>query len=242
MNITYPNTETYYVTWLGGSSGAFISMCLYILTTSDIEIKLSEFGHAHINQHILHKNYLHIGQGDPYKTIVPRFQNKPFILVGHESDIDFDFLFNRFPKCKLIIISVDNKMITRLIGNMFYKNWTNTNDEVWIKTRNENKELAEYENPVDVPLDIVKPFLKKYTKYFKKEPLFFDKTFLPDTYKNSIFHIDFYDIIHNMSKVLAQLSEITNKPITPFLEEQASNYQNKQIELVNSKMPWLDDK
>jgi hypothetical protein len=45
-----------------------------------------------------------------------------------------------------------------------------------------------------------------------------------------------------MSKVLAQLSEITNKPVTEFLEQQALNYQNKQIELVNSKMPWLDDK
>lgn len=239
---TYPDTETYYVTWLGGSCGAFISMCLYILTTSDIEIKLSEFGHAHINQIILHRNYKRMGKEFSYKTIVPKFKDKPFILIGHESDIDFDYLFKKFPKCKVIIISVDDKMIVRLIVNMLYKRWTDEGDETWKNIRKTHPEMSDYDNPNNVPTELVKTFSENFKQYYKKQPFFFDKTFLPDTYKNSIFYIDFYDIIHNMSKVLAQLSEITNKPVTPFLKEQALNYQNKQIELVNSKVPWLDDK
>lgn len=239
---TYPDSETYYVTWLGGSCGAFISMCLYNLTSEDVEIKLSEFGHAHTNQRVLFKNYIAKDQTNLYKTAIPKFKSKPVILIGHESDIDFELLFNKFPKCKLIIINVSDNMITRLIGNMVYKNWTNEQDAHWYDVRKTHKELSEYNSPNDVPIDLMKKFLEKCRKNYKKEPFFFDKTFLPDAYKNSIFYIDFYDIIHNMSKVLAQLSEITNKPVTEFLEQQALNYQNKQIELVNSKMPWLDDK
>jgi hypothetical protein len=134
-------------------------------------------------------------------------------------------------------------MITRLIGNMLYKNWTREGDPHWSSIRSTHPKLEPYENPNDVPNDLIKDFLMLYrTNYKKESSFFFDKTFLPIAYKDSIFYIDFYDIIHNMSKVLVQLSDITNKPITPFLEEQALNYQNKQIELVNSKMPWLDDK
>ena len=70
----------------------------------------------------------------------------------------------------------------------------------------------------------------------------FNKNNFPEQYKNNIFYIDFYDIIHNMPKVLSQLSEITGKPVTSFLEAQALNYQLKQVELINSKLPWIDDK
>ena len=239
----YPETEVYYTTWLGGTSGAFVSMCLYNLTTADLEIKLSEFGHAHVNQQeIKKKNHITLKFGPIYKTTIPKISTRPLILFGHENDIDFEYLFNKYPKCKLIIIHVEDKMIPRLIGNMLFKNWTNPNDSHWASIRSTHKFMSGYENPVDVPSDLIKEFIELYRKNYKKDPFFFDKTFLPDTYKGSIFYIDFYDIIHNMSKVLNQLSEITNRPVTPFLEQQALNYQNKQIELVNSKMPWLDDK
>lgn len=238
----YPDAEVYYVTWLGGSCGAFISMCLYNLTTLPLEIKLSEFGHAHVNQNDLIKNHIKSGFGHPYKTTIPKFSSKPLILFGHENNIEFEYLFNKYPKCKLIIVHLEDKMIYRLIGNMLYKNWTNPGDMHWVSIRDTHKELAPYESPNDVPSSLVKEFIGLCRKNYKKDPFFFDKTFLPDTYKNSIFYIDFYDIIHDMSKVLNQLSEITNRPVTPFLEQQALNYQNKQIELVNSKMPWLDDK
>ena len=85
----YPDTEVYYTTWLGGTSGAFISMCLYNLTTAQLEIKLSEFGHAHVNQQQLRKkNHITLGPGPIYKTTVPKISTNPLILYGHENDIE----------------------------------------------------------------------------------------------------------------------------------------------------------
>ena len=119
LNKCYHDIEVYYTTWLGGTSGAFISMCLYNLTIADFEIKLSEFGHAHANQQKIKRiNHIILGTGPLYKTTVPKISSIPLILYGHENDIEYDYLFKKFPKCKLIIIHVEDKMIPRLIGNM----------------------------------------------------------------------------------------------------------------------------
>jgi hypothetical protein len=248
--VTFPDTETYYVVWLGGTSGAFISMCLYNMTTKETEIVLSEHGNAHINQKLINNNYLitNEGSGKIYNCVSPKFKNVPLIFVDHEPIIEFDKLFTRYPKCKVIIVHVHDKMIERLLGNMYYKNWCDLDyvsgsSGMWGKIR--AREMSEYDDPKDVPMELVKNFLQKMASVYikdNKDPFFFSKGNLPEEYKNSIFYIDFYDIIHNMHKVLSQLSDITGRPVSKFLEEQALNYQLKQVELVNSKLPWIDDK
>jgi len=246
--ITFPDTETYYVTWLGGTSGAFISMCLYNMTTKEVEISLSEHGHAHIHQKLINNNYFisNEGGGKIYNCVSPKFKNVPLIFVDHDPMTEFDKLFVRYPKCKVIIVYVHDKMIERLLGNMYYKNWCDLDYagrnslEFWKKVR--PLEMSEYNHPKDVPMEMVKNFLQPWASFYKKDPFFFNKNNFPEQYKNNIFYIDFYDIIHNMPKVLSQLSEITGKPVTSFLEAQALNYQLKQVELINSKLPWIDDK
>jgi hypothetical protein len=72
---------------------------------------------------------------------------------------------------------------------------------------------------------------------------FFTRDFpIPEQYKNNIFHINVYDIIHNRDLVLELISKITNKPILPSIVQYYDAYLTKQEELVKTHMPWLDDK
>lgn len=241
MNV-FPDTEVYCISWPGGSCGAFVSMCIYNLVVKEVEIQLSVNGHAHNNQVVLYDNYEY--SGDP--TLVdPKDINTPLILVDH-NELNIDLIFTKFPKCKIIYTTVEQIMIPRLIGNLFFKNLCEfqglREDPDWEKLKINNPYMKEYTHPKHVPLELVKRYILSAAADHLLPKYSLSSYTPPHEHAENIFFINFYDIIHNITKVLKQLSFITQKPITQFLVDQANKYVQKQEELVKTKMPWLDDK
>ena len=94
MNI-FPNTETYMVTWLGGSCGAFITSLVYQFVVKPTDnFTFSKFGNAHgtaLND--CERNWRHINSmefRELYRAKVPIFlavdpikSSSPLIMFVH---------------------------------------------------------------------------------------------------------------------------------------------------------------
>jgi hypothetical protein len=248
----FPSTETFLITWLGGTCGAFIYMLIYniLFSNAKLEISPSKNGHAHTNQRLVINKLCHTNNSNDwkhiYKVVVPKFPKLPFILVDHE-ETDLEAYFDRFPIGKIIVIRFDERMVPLLQGNLFFKNTLEMTDyssgkdnEHWDRLKKENDYLSEYDLPHDIPSETIEYMLKKFSKNYNIQHYFSEQYIPPKEYSDRFCFINFYDIIFNKSKVLKQLSEITNRPITEFVDNQYDIYLEKQYELINTKLSWID--
>jgi len=213
----------------------------------EVEISPTDNGAAHTNQNIIPNRLYTFNEnfngehGHPYRYVDPRNLQKPLILYDHEEPNLKEF-FDKFPIGKIITIRFNKKMVPLLHGNLFFKNIVHLNEdsEAWIRFRKENSYLSDYNLPKDAPNDIIRKLVKGITKRYLIENYYSDQYIPPEEYSDRIYSIDFYDIIYNKSKVLSQLSEITNRPITDFVNAQYDIYLEKQHELISTNMPWLE--
>jgi hypothetical protein len=257
-NNDYSNSEVYLINWLGGTSGAFITGLLDQFVNEPIsseEIVFSDSGHAHDFTDNRLKNTMidsawevreNSNDIPVYMMCRPIDSTKPLILVDHNIPV-YEDLFQIFPKCKVIIITRSKQMLPRLKGNMFFKNTCEGfpgNKEYWDSIRELHDSVSIYQDPNEVPIEVAEEFIKSISEQWPdNNGLFFNEDFIdPNQYKDNIFRISFYDIIHNSNSVLQQLSVITNKPISPELELFYEKYLETQDNLIKTKMPWLDDK
>ena len=253
---TFPDSEVYLINWLGGTSGAFISAIVdQFINDSVDEIVFSRNGNVHdytgdrnFNLKINPTWRIRDDSSDThsYKKFVPEDSTKPSIMIDHNIPA-YEDLFEVFPKCKIILITRSTQMSPRLSGNMFFKNTCDgfpVTKNYWEGIRLLHTSVAEFEDPNDVPIEIAEEFIKEIsTPISSSNRNFFDEDYIhPEEYKDNIVQVSFYDIIHNSTNVLQQLSDATNKPITPEIELFYEKYLEAQDELVKTKMPWLDDK
>ena len=130
---------------------------------------------------------------------------------------------------------------------MFFKNTCEGfpgNKDYWEGVRLVNSVVAEFKDPNDIPIEIAETFIKEIsTPILSNNGAFFNEDYIhPEEYKDNIVQVSFYDIIHNSTNVLQQLSDATNKPITPEIELFYEKYLEAQDKLIKTKMPWLNDK
>ena len=100
--------------------------------------------------------------------------------------------------------------------------------------------MSEYDLPHDIPPETIEYMLKEFSKNYNIENYYSEQYIPPKEYSDRFCFVNFYDIIFNKSKVLNQLSEITNRPITDFVSNQYDIYLEKQHELINTKLSWID--
>lgn len=248
---TFPNTETFLINWWGGTCGAFITMLMYniLFPNEQIEIAPSDNGNAHTNQSVIrklyrvNKNIISNNMRHPYKIVGPLFLGKPLILFDHEEP-DLDVFFDKFPLGKIIVIRFNNKMVPLMHGNFFFKTIMeyalNEDNDAWKRFYKENDILIGYNSPKDIPSEIIKQLINQMTESYNIKHYYSEQYTPPEQYKDRIYFIDFYDIIFNKSKVLTQLSDITNRPITDFVNDQYDIYSAKQKELMDTKLAWID--
>lgn len=245
----------YLVNWLGGTSGAFITALLSQFidaTLNEADIIFSQHGDSHsLADRAYTKNIRIIPGPDDrsgihtYKYIRPQNETKPLVMIDH-SEPDYSELFDIFPNCKNIVVSVSDDMELRRHGNMFFKNTCQGypgNKIYWDNQRTSHMCVSGYENPNDVPNDVAETYIREVSKVPYKVTDFFGNNYaVPEKYKNNITRIKFYDVIHRPDLVLEQLSKVTNMPVLPEHVNFYQKYLNKQTELVNTKMSWLSDK
>jgi hypothetical protein len=252
--ISFPDTPTYAITWMGGSCGAFITSLVYqFVEVSVNKYKFSQYGNAHdVALKQCEKNWTSISDkryedNEPiYKTINPLFKNRPLILFGHLIP-DFDGLFYKYPLCKQIIVTVDENMVQRMNGNFFFKTICDTfpgSDIQWKNIKNTHQYLQEYADPRILPVDVAQEYIINCSHSWPLQgaEFFTDDFSIPDKYVDNVTKIKMHDLIHDPDKVLQTLSSVTGSEIRPDIVEYYQNYLDKQSELVKTKMPWLDDK
>ena len=217
-----------------------------------MEINPSENGHAHRNQQIIpntlysyNENHVDGEYKNPYLAVDPRHPDKPLILFDHFKP-DLEVYFNKFPIGKIIVIRFSQKMIPLLHGNLFYKTTMEHNyakkgsNAHWESVKEINDYLKPYKLPSDVPDELIQRLIRSTAHSYKTEEYFSEKYIPSKEYSDRMYFIDFYDIIFNKSKVLNQLSDITNRPITDFVNNEYDMYLERQHNLINTKLSWID--
>jgi hypothetical protein len=257
MNI-FPSTETYLITWLGGSCGAFITSLVYQFVVKPVDdFAFSKFGHAHgiaLDECIKNWNrIIPVVHSDLYKekisvfsSVDPICPSQPLILYDHLIP-NLDELFTKYPLCKNIVIEMDKRTVNRVQGNLFFKTLVQEfpkSVEVWKNLQNKHPYFKDYTDPKDVPIELSERYIREWGSRwpFPNIEFFMADYVIHEQYKNNLFHINVYDIIHNRDLVLETISKITNKPILPNIVKYYDAYLAKQDELVKTQMPWLDDK
>ena len=142
---------------------------------------------------------------------------------------------------------MDERTVNRVQGNLFFKTLVQEFPKsltVWTDLQNKHPYFKEYADPKDVPVELSERYIKEWGRRwpFVNVEFFMNDFPVPEQYKNNLFHVNVYDIIHNRDIVLDTISKITNKPILPSIVEYYDAYLEKQEELVKTHMPWLDDK
>lgn len=257
MNV-FPDTETYNVTWLGGSCGAFITALIYQFVVKPTDnFTFSKFGHAHgTSLDECERNWKNINsikfpelynkKIPVFLTVDPIIPSKSLILFGHTPP-DLDELHKKYPLCKSIVIEIDKRTINRVQGNLFFKTLVENfpgSMAVWTDLQNKHPYFRDYSDPRELPIELSERYIKDWGKLWPFiNATFFTSDFpIPEKYQSNVFHINVYDIIYNQDFVLETISKITSKPIVPSIVQYYNAYLSKQEELVKAHMPWLDDK
>lgn len=250
----YPNTETYLINWPAGASGSFLASLVAHFVNEDFHSSLSANGNSHDGKNVIAENwkldpenFTKIYTVEPtHLHIEPRYEDRPFILFDHVLP-DWELLFAQFPKFKNIRVTISPNEVIRMFANLFFKQFVehyslgNPTHNYWVQTQGYYPYLKKYNSPKDVDLETVRRYLEDSSTYDIPD-CWRDECELPDQYKDKIYLIRFYDIIHNRDLVLEKISQITSRPITDKVLEFYNDYIEKQDELVKSKMPWLNDK
>lgn len=256
----YPNTESYVIAFEAGACGNFLKTLLFQFLYGHLPYNISDFGKSHNtynfykNQTELYRlvklsseinNYDHSKPAPdvenliPYQYLLhdPQDETKPFVTVEHIVP-NFDLLFNKFPKAKCIIITVDEEMSPRVGGNIFFKTimdeyetnkWYKTR---WIQYQQEHPELKKYNHPRELSsLEIQ----IASAKYIAKIP----EVKIPKKYSHNIFILTLKELLYDKYKVLDLLKTVTGKSYNKFHLKYYDQYLEKQKELVDKHMPWI---
>lgn len=250
----FPNTETYIINWPAGASGSFIASLVAHFVHDDFNSVVSDNGNSHSGKdQIVNNWYIYpdifarsytIDQTHLY--IAPRDDTKPFILFDHVIP-EWDQLSYQYPKFKNIRVTITPNEVIRMFGNLFFKQFVEEykpNDpthERWLNVKQFHPYLAKFDRPDEVDEENIKRYLEDCANYHIPEQ-WTEDCILPEQYKDKITLVKFYDVIYNKDKVLETISDITEKPITDKIEDFYQAYLEKQQKLVNTRMPWLNDK
>jgi hypothetical protein len=245
----------YLINFLGGTAGNFIRQLLVRLITAnatDLDLSINNGAHVHEFTYDIpvKQEYWQLSGTEPvykYFNTLSRIDTKQCIALDHVAP-DWDNLFALCPNCKNIIITFPPSMALRVVGNMFFKTicvpvCLPEENKAWQNMRSHEPELSQYTYPEDVPVELLEKqfrlFASQYDNFIVPP---YDNSPVPDQYRDRVCCISYYDIIHDMDKVLNQLRDFTGLELPEGIDRVYKQYLDAQDELVKTKMPWVDDK
>ena len=244
----------YLINFLGGTAGNFIRQLLIRMFKSrsnDITFGDNYSAHENIVEYDLpvkHEYWQMHGVEPVYKYFnTPIVSLESYIAVDHLPP-NWDELFMLYPTCKNIVITVPITMALRVVGNLFFKTICVSglkpeNNTPWQDIRKNDPILAQYTRPEDIPIELLEVGFRDYARHYNTVIIPpYNNYPIPDQYKDRVCYISYYDIIHDMDKVLNQLKEFTGLELPEGIDRVYKQHQDGQAELVKTKMPWVDDK
>lgn len=236
----YPDTESYLILFAGGAGGNFLASILHDFLFAEEINTVSEFGSAHnpfTTNYVVDDTY-RINTDRIYNFITVTDPLKPVIIYDHMYP-KWSELFEVFPKCKVLIITLESVDYDRLRGNFFFKviaeNHKAGTEEVWESYKKEYTPLLD---SVAHPKDITPELCKKI---FPIGADFFNRSVWADEYLHThdITKIKFGDLMKNTGILLDQIAQITGRPCPQSALNTYNQYTDAQQKLAEKYMPWV---
>ncbi len=242
----YPNTEIYLILFQGGTGGNFLASILHeILFPGSVPMEVTKFGSAHNNfttNYIIKKTY-HQHFNNIYDHIDIIDESKPIIIYDHLTP-NWTDLFQKFPKSKILVITLDQNDYSRYRGNFFLKVIAENyrpikNEDPWLAFKQEHSPLLDnIEDPTKIDAELTEILFNKGKDFFTA-PTFIDLDIFPEIYKNHVYYIKFYDLMNENDLLLSQISTITERNCPDSAVNTYRNYMKAQRNLAEKYMPWL---
>jgi hypothetical protein len=233
----YPDTESYLILFAGGSGGNFLASLLHDFLFEEEINTVSEFASAHnpFTTNYIVSNEYQINKDRIYNFVNVTDPTKPVIIYDHMYP-RWSELFEVFPKCKVLVITLGPNDYDRLRGNFFFKVVAENREEaVWESYK---KEYAPLLDSIAQPIDITPELCKKI---FPIGSNFFNRSFWAEEYQHehSVTKIKFVDLMNNTGVLLDQIAEITNRPCPSTALNTYNQYVDAQQKLAEKYMPWV---
>ncbi len=245
-NSRYSDTEVYLILFQGGTGGNFLASMLHDFLFSENDImQISEYGSAHnifTTNYKIRKTYRqHIDK--IYNQVDVIDTSKPIIIYDHLVP-DWEELFEKFPKCKVLIITLEEDDYARYRGNFFLKviaeNYKpKINEAPWLAFKQEHSPLLDsIEDPTKIDAGLAEILFNRGKDFFTA-PTFMDPETFPEVYRNKVFYVKFYDLMNDNNVLLDQLTAITGRDCPSFAVNTYKKYTEAQRKLAEKYMPWL---
>jgi hypothetical protein len=238
------NSDVYVVAYSNGSCGSFITAMVERLVQPNV-VRLPLRGNKCNNCHkdIVSSNYkfemlraqTQNTARDWWQSVEVRFPGKPMFVPTHYYSPKE--MLNRFPNARSIVILHDKDDIEEIAINSFFKfiigdhaydtDFAAKKNFEWLRDNISFVfDSMDIKRPEDIPPSLYPAFVE-----IRSASVITSGFHLIDVkpeYEHCVKPIRYKDIIGNPDKVLDQLSEFTDKPMTDFVKSQYYGYVDRQ--------------
>jgi hypothetical protein len=228
------------VAYPGGGSGQFIkSMLIYMLSDDSMDIDFSDG-----TSHTYYKDYLKkhpshhwlSGNNNPlkYKYIGNSKSTMPLVDSPKLPLLDVDQVYSNISVYKLIYVHIDDVDIPVCSANHYFKQpaligyFTKLATELFSITDLASLTVEQQHTLINYP-----EVLGSYDGYLRELNTFLNS--YPKQFHNTLYRIDFNDIINNTDKVKKLLETVTNKTMSTHAHTQYDRYVEKQLQFRKYK-------
>jgi hypothetical protein len=150
-------------------------------------------------------------------------------------------LFAVFPKCKVLIITLNPKDYDRLRGNFFFKviveNYKPGTESAWQFYKEENTPfLDNIDHPKNITPELCKKIFPIGADFFNRS-IYAEEISWPESY--NVTGIKFNDLMTDTGVLLDQISQITSRSLPESAVNTYNRYINAQQKLAETYMPWV---
>lgn len=239
---SYPDTEAYLIIFAGGSGGNFLASILHDFLFDKETNSVSEFGSAHnsftTNYRISRSYQQHTDHIYNYVEVMDT--GKPVILYDH-LEPNWEELFEIFPRCKVLFITLNPNDYDRLRGNFFFKviaeNYKPGTESAWESYKAENAPLLDnVAHPKEITPELCKQIFPVGANFFNRS-MYAEEIVYPESY--GVTGIKFYDLMNNTGVLLDQIAQLTNRPCPQSAVNTYNRYMDAQQKLAEKYMPWV---
>jgi len=160
-------------------------------------------------------------------SIVNLPYDEPELIITSHCPLDFKKSRYKFPNVKHLVITVSERMISRLYANFYYKVSGHIDERI--------------------PVNQLQELVKHQTKLYQQQQVdnFVDLQLLwrPETRydsetENLMWRVDLWRIIHDSEQLLLELAQWVDRPVNDIARATWANYLHRQHELL----PWIKDR
>lgn len=247
----FPNTDTYLIFYDPGSGGNFIRNLIGNLYFG-INFDPSEFGDSHsfeyprnVTKRSIGKYMAGVTQNIGGKELVldPEDETLPFIIISHDSNLNINRYFKKFPKGKIICITCDEIDQPRLNVNWYFKGFVNLFPQkkpitqvYWAGLKKKFPFLINRTDPLECTIEEFQIMFSQLKFDIKFNSTFIDNMVID---KSKFINLPYRTMLKNPSYVLEQLCVLTGKNINEHTYTSYQKYIDSQQILIEKYAPWI---